>query len=86
MQKNLVVSFIMLTFAYVIIKERVMKKSFAELVFGLLVWSVIIFACAIDFDMFWDWCRIELCLVGVSYGWYKLCGLQYLFERDDERV
>ena len=76
----------MLKFAYVIIKERVMKKSFAEIVFGLLVWSVIIFACAIDFDMFWDWCRIELCLVGVSYGWYKLCGLQYLFESDDERV
>lgn len=82
----MVVSIIMLTFAYVIIKERVMKKSFAELVFGLLVWSVIIFTCAIDFDMFWDWCRIELCLVGVSYGWYKLCGLEYLFESDDERV
>lgn len=78
-------SIIVLIFAYTI-KERVMKKSFAELVFGLLVWSVIIFTCAIDFDMFWDWLRIELCLVGVSYGWYKLCGLEYMLKDDKEKA
>lgn len=61
-----------------------MKKNFAELVFGLLVWSIIIVACAVNFDMFWSWLRIELCLVGVAYGWYKLCGLEYLFNTNEK--
>jgi hypothetical protein len=61
-----------------------MKKNFTKLVFGLLALCTIIVACGVNFDKFWSWLGIELCLVGVTYGWYKLFNLEGSFSEDDD--
>ena len=83
MQKNLVVSIIVLIFAYTI-KEKDMKQSIKEMVMGLLVWSAIIWFCAIDFDMFGKWLKIMFCLVGANAFWWWICDLPNPFKADDD--
>lgn len=66
-----------------------MKNVIAELVAGLLVWTIIIIACAIDFNQFWHWLKIEFFLVIATIGWWKLFNLPNPFKEDkndDNRV
>ena len=57
-------------------------KSIIELVAGLLVWSIIIMACAFDPNQLLHWLKIEGFLVLITIGWWKVFNLPNPFKED----
>ena len=63
-------------------KTTIAMKSIIELVAGLLVWSIIIMACAFDPNQLLRWLEIECFLILATIGWWKVFNLPNPFKED----